>query len=159
MATFVVCTTHFKACSIFLFHLFSWMLERPKRSLWSCIPTLSGCTAGVLWAHAEFEPHGKGHTCNPGIRTAHRNTGDRKGPPDALITFIFHLLICAQGMVRFLDMRPQLFATVFQFWMKFAGQTSNTSPQLSLWRQRRQNKSKNVGYHNLWPKTILLRAI
>lgn len=141
-ATFVVCSTHFKTCSVFLFHLFSGILGRPKRSLCSGILALSGSTAGVLWSevrvsvHTEFEPHGKRYTCNPSIRTAHRNTGDRKGLLDTLITFIFHLLICAQGIVRSLDRRPQIFATIFHFWKKYPGQTPNTSPQLSLQRQR-----------------------
>lgn len=46
--TFGVCCTHLKACSAFLFHIFSWILGRPKRSL--CIPVPSGSTAGVLWS-------------------------------------------------------------------------------------------------------------
>lgn len=64
-ATFVVCSTHFKTCSIFLFHLFPGILGRPKRSLCSGILALSGSIAGVLWSevrvsvHTEFEPHGK----------------------------------------------------------------------------------------------------
>lgn len=53
--------------------------------------------------------NGKGYTCNSSIRNIHRNIGGREGPLDALITFIFHPLICAQGIVRFFDMRPQLF--------------------------------------------------
>lgn len=60
----VVCSAHFKACSVFLFHLFPWIMGRPKRSLCRCIPALSGSTADVLRSGVCVCSHGVWATCS-----------------------------------------------------------------------------------------------
>ena len=120
--------------------------------------------------HMEFELHalfgvhvadGKAYMCNPSIRNAQRSIRGREGLLDALITFILHLLIYALGIMRFFDRRPQPFThSHSDLEENCRSKSPNISPAAILTERKiRRDRRKNVGYCNLWPWAVFLRAI
>lgn len=120
--------------------------------------------------HVEFQLHallsvriadGKGYMYNPHIINAQRSIRGSERLLDALITVILQLLICALGVTRFFDIRPQPFAhSLSVLEENCRSKSPNTSPASILTKTKiRQDRRKNVGYCNLWPWAIFLRAI